>query len=261
MRGKLRVSAWIGTTAIAVLLSACGSGNEYTVCGGDGCEVCDGFGCRTVSTPSQASEDSQASCNPATTTCPCGPEQPCSGGRECLSGLCMVPCRFTSQCGAKRVCVNGECVVGCDVQSPCDEGYACSEKHVCVRDPVRGGCSEQEPCAGGLACVDGVCQGRCKTNDECADDEICNAVTEACVIDPQPVSPCQKDPSVCGDRLLCVGGYCRYPCPVEGRCDLVDERIPICKDGICVSEREANPECVTQADCGAGRDCVSNVCL
>jgi len=254
------------SSLVALAIAGCGAGHEEMTCGPNGCSVCDGYGCRPadpgVGSTGGATGGSDASaCDPSTMTCPCSDGQSCSGGTQCVEGLCLVPCAYSSQCGSGRVCVNGKCVVGCDAQTPCEAGYVCSVKGVCEPDATDPECSESKPCVGGLVCSGGSCVGMCTTNTDCAPGELCDGASGTCITDPQPKAPCEKDPSVCTVAQTCVEGYCRYACGSGADCVLIDARIPVCDDGICKSEAEANPECITQSDCDAGQDCVSNRCM
>ncbi len=254
--------------ALLVPLSAtgCGAGHEQASCGPNGCSVCDAYGCRPAEPTASGTGGSEgtasdaATCDPASTTCPCASSDACQGNTECIDGLCLVPCEYTSQCGGGRICVNGKCVVGCDANS-CPANFVCNAKKVCEVDATNPQCSATNPCLGGMVCSGGVCVGACGSNADCAATEICDASTSTCIADPQPQAPCEKDPSVCTAAQTCVEGYCRYACTTGSECELIDARIPVCDGGICKSEAEADPQCVTKADCAAGEDCVSNACL
>ena len=268
-----RIHVWFAAGFVGAIsfASGCSSSHEQMICDGDGCQICDAYGCRpadpsigqggTSGAGGAAGAAGGSSCDPATTACPCGPGDACEGELTCIDGLCLTPCSFSSECGGGRICLNGKCVVGCDVTVPCPGGYSCNAKGVCEVDPTDPQCGDSEPCAGGLQCVGGVCQGGCVTNDDCAPGELCSAATGTCIEDPQPTKPCEKDATVCSPQQVCADGYCRYPCASSEACKLVDARIPECKAGICMSEAEANPQCTEQIDCAQGQDCVSNVCL
>lgn len=254
--------------ALLVPLSAsgCGASPEQTTCGPNGCSVCDAYGCRPAEPAVGATGGSgggsadTAVCDPATTTCPCASNDACQGDTQCIDGLCLVPCEYTSQCGGGRICVNGKCEVGCDAQS-CPDGFVCNAKSVCEVDANDPPCSVTKPCLGGLVCSSGACVGACESNADCAATEICDASTSTCIADPQPKAPCETDSSVCTSAQTCVNGYCRYACSTASDCVLIDARIPICSGGICKSEAEANPQCLSKDDCATGQDCVSNVCI
>lgn len=250
----------------AIVAGGCGSGSEEMICGPNGCSVCDADGCHAAD-PGTGSASANAgptadggACDNATTTCACETDEGCVAGTTCLDGLCLVPCEFTSQCGGGRVCLNGKCVVGCDALSPCPSGFRCSDKGACVLSPDDPECTTALDCVGGMACANGVCVGPCATNADCAAAEICDAATGTCLADPQPKAACETDPSVCTAGQRCMGGYCRFACTSGDGCKLIDARIPVCDEGVCKSEAEANPECLTKDDCEAGQDCVSNAC-
>jgi len=258
-------------------LGGCSCGSETAICDDDGCRVCDAYGCRP-STPhadgsggasgaggteaggSGADVFTEPTCDPSTALCPCDEEGACDDGLACIGGACMVPCEYSSQCGASRICVNGQCVVGCDADVPCPKGYTCSDLGTCQPNPNDSECGASKSCVGGLVCVEGTCHAGCQTTDECAQGEVCNGANGTCMTDPQPARPCAVDPDVCNDNQVCDGGYCRYACEDDDSCRKTDARIAVCKDGICMSEAEANPECTQQKDCPAGAACVSNVC-
>ncbi len=280
---EVRMPRWIVIGSVMVVsaflgggLGGCGSNHEEMICDEAGCRICDAYGCRPAS-PSVTGSGGTAGgavdsgspepdvqsppfCDPSTALCPCGGQSDCDEGYTCLDGVCLVPCEFSSECGASRICVNGRCVVGCDTLVPCPDGYSCNAIGVCEIDSSTAGCGGASPCPGGLVCVEGVCRGTCETTAECASGEVCHAPTGTCIADPQPVRPCAKDPSVCGENQACVEGYCRYPCTDDMSCKLIDARIPVCKDKICMSQAEAAPECTKKQDCPGGKDCVSNVC-
>jgi len=251
-RGMGLAAGWL---VAGMSAGACGSGAETRVCGPEGCQICDAYGCRTEAAPS-----ANGACDAKTVGCACTAGESCAAGLQCMDGLCLKACEFSSQCGGGRVCVNGKCIVGCDATTPCPTGQKCSAKGVCEADAVNPQCSESNPCVGGLKCVEGVCQGGCKATSECVSGEICDTTTGGCIPDPQPKAPCASDPSVCGTSQVCVNGYCRYPCTDSAGCVKIDARIPVCKDAVCWSEAEANPQCTQKTDCPSGTDCVSNVC-
>jgi len=268
LRVGMQMVLAVGASAAFVLVGGCGSSTEDSVCDATGCYVCDGYGCRPAdpqagtggSTAAPDASDGSAACDSALMTCPCDESGGCADGLSCIDNLCLSPCEFSSECGGGRICANGKCVVGCDESTACPDGYTCSEKGTCIIDTVSG-CSDAVPCTGGLKCVDGACVGTCESHDDCALEEICNASTGTCIPDPQPSKPCEHDPSVCSAQQVCSGGYCRYACDAGTSCKLIDARIPVCKDGICMSEAEANPQCTKKEECLPSQDCVSNVCL
>jgi hypothetical protein len=176
--------------------------------------------------------------------------------------MCLNPCEYSSECGSGRICINSKCVVGCDSTTLCDPGYKCSAKGICEVDVTNPQCSASQPCTGGLLCVDGLCKGGCSKDTDCTLDEMCELASATCIKDPQPKPPCVANPSVCGTSQVCdKNGYCRYPCTDSDTCVKIDVRISVCKEGICMSETEANPKCLKKDDCPSGQDCVSNVCL
>lgn len=213
-------------------------------------------------------------CDQESTLCLCADDGSCVGDRVCIDQVCVVPCVFSSECGASRVCANGRCVLECGTLNYCPEGYTCSEIHTCVDAPRDPECRAEDDddggdgvdveedmlCTDGYICANGVCAAACDTNEDCALDEVCNSRTGACEIDTQPTRPCAADPGVCGSRQICHGGYCRYSCSDSLACKLIDARIPVCADGVCLTETEANPQCVRREDCAEGENCVSNVC-
>jgi hypothetical protein len=239
-------AVWLG---LAVLGGGCGSGAEQTICDKAGnCEVCDAYGCSAATPSSQGS------------FCGVG-EETCKDGQQCIDGLCLNPCEYSSECGPGRICSNSKCVVGCDASTPCPTGYKCNGKGTCAPDVANPQCSASNLCVGGLKCVSGICTGGCTKTSECAPGEICDTSTSSCITDPQPKPPCAADPSVCPASQTCKNGYCRYPCADSDTCNKIDVRIAVCKEGICMSDAEANPKCTKKEDCASNQDCVSNVCL
>jgi hypothetical protein len=252
----------VGGSALvwAALAIGCGPGAETLKCDENGCQTCDGYGCR----PADPTPLPDASTKPDTTQPPTGcgvSEETCDNGLQCIDGMCLSPCEYSSQCGPGRICVNSKCVAGCDGTTTCPAGYKCSSKGACEPDTSDPQCSTSKPCPGGLKCVSGLCQGGCVGNGDCLAGEICDPTTASCVPDPQPKPPCQADPSVCASSQVCSNGYCRYPCTDSDVCAKIDVRIAVCKGGICMSDAEANPKCTKKEDCAAGQDCVSNVCM
>lgn len=246
--------------ACAALAIGCGPGHEWLECDENGCQTCDGYGCRPADPKPVADAGAKETSTQPPTGCGVS-EETCSNGLQCIDGMCLTPCEYSSQCGPGRICINSKCEVGCDATTGCAAGYKCSAKGVCEPDATDPQCSTTKPCPGGLKCVDGLCQGGCVGNSDCSSAEICDPTTASCVPDPQPKPPCQDDPSVCGTAQVCSAGYCRYPCTDSDACALIDIRIAVCKQGICMSDAEANPKCTKKEDCAQGQDCVSNVCL
>lgn len=197
-------------------------------------------------------------CKAGTMACVCGPAGECEEGLSCLDGICLSPCQYTSQCDGK-VCVDGRCTAPCGGANSCDDGYVCGVHGVCVADANGSQCGAGDVCEAPKECVNGWCRRVCMTHDQCRANELCDGSTGLCIDDPQPHRPCAADASVCGAKV-CVDGFCRYRCETNNQCKLIDVRIPVCKNGICVSLAEVAPQCLTKQDCPSGKSCISNTC-
>lgn len=151
---------------------------------------------------------------------------PCAAGLTCVEEVCTLvvpppppppPCEADEECvldgtADGRVCTDGVC------------GYAdCAFDLQCgVRICDAGQCADRRPCFGeddcddGQRCSDGVCRTPCGADEECA---ILGGVLQVC-LDGECRQRCLGD-------FLCFGG--------------------ICEENVC-----RDPQCGTDADCGAG---------
>jgi hypothetical protein len=209
---------------------------------------------------SSSSSSGVMPCNPAVTTCGCGPDGMCSIGLMCIDGLCVTGCNTSFECGAGKVCVNGKCEIGCSAQNPCDAGYACY-KGFCIPDPTKPTCTGANPCPMGQTCVGGVCKESCMVNAECPMGEVCDSTTGGCITNPSPVPSCGPAVPCPGNGMCGSGGYCQFGCADVNACKLIDNRFVACDQGICKTPEELNPACSLDKPCPAGQDCVSNKCL
>jgi hypothetical protein len=103
----------------------------------------------------------------------------------------------------------------------------------------------------------------------CPTGDYCNQ--GACQIDTRPTPNCtQQSDCTGGSAQECLGGYCRYLCTSSTQCVDIDVRIDVCSTsvndagagtiGYCESPAEATPQCTSQSQCAAGKDCIGNVC-
>jgi Cys-rich repeat protein len=182
----------------------------------------------------------------------CSADSDCPSGQACVSGVCTpqtASCTSDAQCAAGQACVNGTCsVVGCtpsgevcdgidnDCNGLVDDGLSCND----------GGmsCTADSQCAQGQACISGVCQAdndggqpdgglTCSTDSDCPGSQHC--VSGQCI--PGVVNP---DAGIDGGQ------------PDGGNSDA-----GITDGGIT----DGGVSCNTDADCGVGQVCISNICM
>jgi hypothetical protein len=183
----------------------------------------------------------------------------CTGGKTCVSGLCIVGCNFTYECGAGNVCDDGACVPGCDATHTCAANYTCVSG-ACQPDPANPQCSATIPCPSGQVCASGLCTTQCTTNSQCAAGEVCDGSTGTCINDPSTKPLCSSSmPCPTGEECL-SDGFCHYPCSSEAQCQLIDNRFVACSEGVCMTQEEVTPACTLTMPCPAGKSCISNVC-
>jgi len=151
--------------------------------------------------------------------------EPCSTGGDCQSGLC-----FATSAAAG-------CTVACASHAECAEwGLICQWLGGDVRGCVPPLVDAAVPCTDSSACpwptlcrTDlGQCEldpGHCAWDGDCPAAQACEPVVRVC----RP-SACQGDPECMNPRL-------------------------VCRDGQCVE-----PECTTDAACGAGKYCQAGAC-
>jgi hypothetical protein len=88
----------------------------------------------------------------------------CTGGQECVDGVCAFPptagiaCQATPDCAAGLVCVGDICVEGCNVNADCPVGLICQDvlgATICVGAQ----CGPDVPCPGDPLniCLLGAC--------------------------------------------------------------------------------------------------------
>jgi hypothetical protein len=216
--------------------------------------ACDGNG-----TPDGGQDGDGGQCP---TLCSSGEEccsNGCGGG--CVDGICVEASGCTGGCNSEcdkaagevcdpstKCCIPGTPPPTCQVDCNCYSGEVCEQgtcTRVCVSDP---GCPADEMCR------DGRCRPvECTTREDCAGGADClTCVDQQCVAE---LSPCTSSSDCCLPRC-CRWGICQTECSGCGAdSDCVDWSRPVCVDGMCV------PECVEDADCGAGEVCLEGSCV
>jgi hypothetical protein len=58
---------------------------------------------------------------------------------------------------------------------------------------------------------------------------------------------------------MCVNGACRTSCATSSDCCLCGDAI-VCSGGFCVTPGEAAPVCALALDCGGTQSCIDAVC-
>ncbi len=193
--------------------------------------------------------------------CACTSSATCKGGEECIAGACEPTssvCLYSSQCADGQVCDNGQCLTGCSTASPCAAGFTCTDG-ACVPTSSSGGCTSSSDCPDTAPfCVSGTCTLSCTETSQCPTGDYCD--DGACVLNTAPSPDC-TGPSQCGANQVCQAGYCLYTCTNNAGCEDIDARIPVCSDNVCRSPSEADPQCLSQAQCNTGESCVNNACM
>ncbi|MEO0321830.1 MAG: nidogen-like domain-containing protein [Myxococcota bacterium] len=177
-------------------------------------------------------------------------------------------------CGSgPSVCDRGACIDVC-FEGGCPPGFGCNAEGRCIEDGCEGvECPGGQRCRAG-ECVDacvgircplgqdcfagrcldlcegifcdpectvcdaGECIDRCSGDEECARDEAC--VSGACVARSCLGVTCE-DGFVCDPELGCIANCAGVRCP----------RGELCRDGMCIPEREASEPDMGPGDMGA----------
>lgn len=163
----------------------------------------------------------------------CGPSKPCDGGSHCM---------YTSAKDANL------CLATCDGASSCREGYVCqplytTDHEVCIPD-----CRMSDLCSSSTECddSDGICKPiGCEPGGEPGAQDACDGER------------------LCAPNRLGIGdspGLCLPECSADKACAGADVCQPITDDpegpGVCVTAT-----CETDAECPAGAQCASHVCM
>jgi hypothetical protein len=179
----------------------------------------------------------------------CDPDRP-----QCLSG-----CTRDNQCIAPNTCQSGKCGQSAP-GGPCEINADCKQ----TPNPqfcVRGSCCNVSSCSGCKTCASGTCGnvapggapvgGGCAVdtaNPICGNDGTCDGagMCKVAAKDTACAPTCQGDsrvPGTCpGSGAMCKAGMA------------VDCGDFTCRSGICLTT------CSGNADCAAGRACVSGAC-
>jgi hypothetical protein len=195
------------------------------------------------------------------TACECTENSTCDSGYVCADGRCTPEdqtCHFNSECGAGHVCVDGLCYEGCGNAVTCDAGFTCVDG-ACEANPLpTGECMSQGECQAMEICLDSSCVPGCTVDANCATGFYCS--NGACQPDTRPHPFCTSDANCLAGRS-CVEGVCRTPCNTDTQCQMVSGTVPFCRNAFCVTNNEANSDCVTTVDCaGSNIMCVDGVC-
>lgn len=192
---------------------------------------------------------------------PCDDGQMCTGGDQCVAGichpgdimLCTCPSGLGSECESAEdgnKCNGSEWI--CNAQKKCELidgpvvcGPASGECLANVCDPADGICKEQQalnytPCEDGLYCtisdfcLSGVCQGgearSCAASDSACAVGICDDNVDACIADPKPEgTECENDGRGCTIDQCDGLGTCRYTGQNVSCSTIADD----CNDGVC----------------------------
>lgn len=192
-------------------------------------------------------------CDTVTEMCgPCGPNAPCTNGRDCQAGMCVCPTDqnyCNSQCVPESPTACGAtcqiCPGGFDANATCDNGV-CGLECQTSTDVIYGaGCASQggtcpsasQPLAGTCniiyqtGCnVDQVCTftlrnapGTCSSNLDCLAGQTCNTGLSRCVYFETGCSngtntiiplgePCLGSNDRCVPGGLCSSGICKQMC-------------------------------------------------
>lgn len=194
------------------------------------------------------------------TTCDCTENSECESGYVCADGRCRPEdetCRFDTDCGAGRTCIDGLCFAGCGGAVTCAAGFTCVDGG-CKPDMATDECTTNDQCPNGEVCVDATCVPGCTTDANCPTGYYCASMV--CIVDTRPKPFCTSNTN-CAAGRSCIEGVCRTPCDTDLQCQMVSGTVPFCRNHVCVTNNEANSNCVTSVDCSASNvECVDGVC-
>jgi hypothetical protein len=246
----------------ALVWSGCGSNQDRYYCDSSGCYSCDGYGCSTVTPPTNPPCTGNTSC-PSGSTCTsngcelgCQSNGDCPQGDVCTSGACVPPgkqpgspvgCTTTADCTAGSVCVSNQCETcggtsgpcPCKSTSDCGSGFSCANG-ACT--PTSDTCKYSSDCPTGKVCDNGQCVEQCSLLS-CPQGQSCvNGVCQSSSSGPS----CTSDQNCSGSTPKCVSGQCAPACTKDSDCPSGD----YCNQGACVIDtRPAPSNCSTNADC------------
>jgi hypothetical protein len=150
--------------------------------------------------------------------------------------------------------------IGCLDDSDCPDGAACDlGLNLCVIEDLPGGeCLDTGDCPATLGCGQGYClrcQGpadgcnECMADADCSGNTRCNPALSACL-------RCLDDTDCSGAQICHPYGDCALACVVDADC--ASNRM--CDEfGRCVSP-VVGTDCMLDADCPVGHQCVSQWC-
>jgi len=194
----------------------------------------------------------------------CVEDAECAELEVCVEGRCAGlddVCRIRADCGPGRACVDNACRPTCTDDTSCGHGTSCMDGS--CRPTAE--CAIGRDCAAGQACIEARCLDGCADDAECGADATCDG-SGVCRPDVRPRPFCVED-SECATGHLCVDGVCRSPCPsaTDEECQRWDTQLVLCGQPepglhLCYTRAEANPECVTRAECSAAEHCIDGLC-
>jgi hypothetical protein len=203
-------------------------------------------------------------------------------GRDTCVPLPDGECRDTDDCTGSEICVDGECIdpgsEGCQFDYQCNGGICvnnacrplcpnCGSGSVCVSGICQPAneCTTSQQCNAGEHCVGGRCLPGCNGSGQCDSPDVC--IDGFCRPDPTPHPFCTvaTQSTDCASGSVCVDGACRVSCTTpnmsSAECMAEDVAYIECSAGlICLTEIEADPDCLTVEDCTGTQSCVNGEC-
>lgn len=201
----------------------------------------------------------------------CDPDNPCTGGKQCVAGRCECPPSkpYQDNAGNCVPCLPGTCDPGekCTpdgcVPIDCEEGVYSPVHEKCVECINSGHCEDPNACCdenNQCGCCEGfvkdengncVIGPECETDDQCGDCRICNVDT-------------------CEDRV-CPNGFCKGDeCVEECDCDdptcdldsacVLDPNYDRCFCSACSGGCENGDDCGDGCYCNGSKQCAPNPC-
>jgi hypothetical protein len=182
---------------------------------------------------------------------------------------CATTCASDGECDEAAHCDLATCSPDlsngstCDEDSDCTSGH-CQNGHCCLRGDC---CADAGDCAFGTYGIPSICdsaatcQGQrtdpacvdseCEVGDLVDDDSGCAGLTSN-TCGPYPAVSCTAGAAQSPDQAA----LCDSDCTGDLECDPGAH----CSGGVCVADGEAGDPCILTTECGAGLQCVDNVC-
>ncbi|MFU8804383.1 MAG: hypothetical protein ACNA8W_11280, partial [Bradymonadaceae bacterium] len=227
----------------------------------------------------------------------CSDDAECGAGGSCDDGSCHIACHNDDECGRDATCFEGQCQAGCSADVECPGGLCW--RGTCVpaspTDPTRpmpeipaeepvdnndapdagidigedtGPPVSQEPSPDRDDAAQCTANADCPSSTERCEDGLC-VETAICQsnTDCSEGSTCQRgrcrlgcdDTSQCRTGETCTDGQCLTPQSDDLCCRSTDDCSPceVCVSGACQVVQQF---CVTNAQCGIGKSCLSGLC-